>query len=202
MTEPEGLAAALLAITQHAERIGVLDGREDAHHREITGRLTDLQTAMSGLRDVLADQAEALAGLADLDRRVAAIAGRLASIAPEDGGGGGPDGDLPAPSVRWWKLAAGDREDALARLAGWVEQIYRPFYGHVSASLGGCWQAHLLCLFTLDWLSELWAVLYLQPSRTARTLAGQAEFQTRILPAAADLMALETARCKHGAGGA
>src|ERR1022692_3309665 len=198
MTEPEGLAAALLAITQHAERIGVLDGREDAHHREITGRLTDLQTAMSGLRDVLAAQA----GLADLDRRAAAIAGRLASIAPEDGDGGSPDGYLPAPSVRWWKLAAGDREDALARLAGWVEQIYRPFYGHVSASLGGCWQRHLLCLFTLDWLSELWAVLYLQPSRTARTLAGQAEFQTRILPAAADLMALETARCKHGAGGA
>jgi hypothetical protein len=37
----------------------------------------------------------------------------------------------------------------------------------------------------------------LQPRRTASTLAGQAEWQTRLLTAAAGQMAAETARCEH-----
>ena len=45
-----------------------------------------------------------------------------------------------------------------------------------------------LCLFVLDWLSELHASLYLQPRRTPPMLSGQAEWQTRYLPAAAELM--------------
>jgi hypothetical protein len=40
-------------------------------------------------------------------------------------------------------------------------------------------------------------VLYLQPTRTTGTLAGQAEWQTRLLTAVAEQMAAETARCEH-----
>jgi hypothetical protein len=40
-------------------------------------------------------------------------------------------------------------------------------------------------------------VLYLQPARTTGTLAGQAEWQTRLLTAAAEQMAAETSRCEH-----
>ena len=42
-------------------------------------------------------------------------------------------------------------------------------------------------------------MLYLQPRRTASRLAGQAEWQTRLLAAAAEQMQRETTRCRHGA---
>ena len=63
--------------------------------------------------------------------------------------------------------------------------------------LAPCWPEHDLCLFVLDFLSELHSVLYLRPSRSAHTLADQAEFHLRILPAAAELMKAETTRCDH-----
>ena len=46
MTTPappaDAVTAALLQITQHAERLAVLDQREAAHYRQITERLTEL----------------------------------------------------------------------------------------------------------------------------------------------------------------
>ena len=80
----------------------------------------------------------------------------------------------------------------VTRLRGWVEHVYRPGYGHLAAGLADCWDQHPLCLYLLDWLSELWSVLYLRPARTAGTLAGQAEWHTRLLPAAASQLAQET----------
>ena len=44
---------------------------------------------------------------------------------------------------------------------------------------------------------ELWSLLYLAPDRTAGTIASQAEWQTRLLPALAEQMYLETTRCQH-----
>ena len=87
----------------------------------------------------------------------------------------------------------------VARLRGWVEQVYRPGYGHLAAALGPCWAAHDLCLYGLDILAGLWSVLYLQPGRDARLLSAQAEYQARILPALAAQLALETTRCGHAA---
>ena len=58
----------------------------------------------------------------------------------------------------------------------------------------------MLCLYTLDWLSELWSVLYLAPQRDGPILAAQAEWHTRLLPAAADQMAHEASSCDHGSG--
>jgi hypothetical protein len=34
----------------------------------------------------------------------------------------------PAPAARWWKLDGVERDQALARLRAWVEQVYRPGY--------------------------------------------------------------------------
>ena len=61
----------------------------------------------------------------------------------------GPDGDgyCPEPAPAWWKLAADDRQEPIARLRAWVEQVYRPGYGHLAAGLGPCWPAHDLCLY-------------------------------------------------------
>ena len=91
----------------------------------------------------------------------------------------------PVPPPRWWKLTGPDRDRAVDRLAAWVDQIYRPGYGWLAAALPACWREHPVCLYALDWLSELWSVFYLATERTAAGLAAQAEWQTRLLPAAA-----------------
>jgi hypothetical protein len=111
--------------------------------------------------------------------------------APEDPGGYQPD---PAPC--WWQLSPDARQEPVARLRAWVDQVYRPGYGHL-ATLGPCWPAHDLCLYALDIASALWSVLYLQPSRDPALLSAQAEYQARILPALAAQLATETTRCGH-----
>jgi hypothetical protein len=146
--------------------------------------------------------------IARLDRReadhFAALSGRLAEIAdlaaqlagtgPADGD---PGGYQPSPAPKWWKLTGEERQEAVARLRAWVEQVYRPGYGQLAATLGPCWETHDLCLYALDIAAELWSVLYLQDQRTAGLLSAQAEYQTRILPALAEQLMTETSRCGH-----
>jgi hypothetical protein len=103
----------------------------------------------------------------------------------------------PSTTPEFWRLDGPDRDASVARLRSWVEQIYRPGYGYLSRLLGDCWEQHPLCLYLLDWLSELWSVLYLQPRRTAGTLAGQAEWHVRLVAIAAEQMHRETTRCPH-----
>jgi hypothetical protein len=200
------LTAVLLQITAHAERLAVLDEREATHHQQTTGRLAELARQLTSTGDRLgevlataASQAAVLGSLDGLDQQVAALADRLALLVTGQDNGDSPDGDSyrPPPAPRWWKLSGEEREAALARLRAWVEQVYRPSYGHLAAALGPCWDRHPLCLFGLDWLMELWSALYLTPERDTSGLAGQAEWQIRLLPALAEQMHLETTRCQH-----
>ena len=108
-----------------------------------------------------------------------------------------PDSYQPEAAPAWWQLDPQDRQAPIARLRAWVEQVYRPGYGHLAATLGPCWQAHDLCLYGLDILAGLWSVLYLQPQRTAGLLSAQAEYQARLLPALAAQLMTETTRCGH-----
>jgi hypothetical protein len=194
----------LLQITQHAERLAVVDQREADHAREIKDRLDELarELAVTGERvdsvyDVSARQATLLETLNGLDEQVATLTGRLTEIAADrkSDENGEPYQLVPAP--RWWKLDGAEHEEALARLRAWVEQVYRPGYGHLAATLAPCWDQHPLCLYGLDWLMELWSALYLTSERTPGTLASQAEWQTRLLPALAEQLHLETTRCEH-----
>jgi hypothetical protein len=57
-----------------------------------------------------------------------------------------------------------DRTEAIARLTVWVEQIYAPCYRHLAGMLADCWRQHDLCLFILDFVSELHRPLYVRPS--------------------------------------
>jgi hypothetical protein len=136
--------------------------------------------------------------LDDHEGRLTRMTGRL--LAMERLLEGEPDqaGYSPVAAPRWWLLPGPARTDALDRLAAWVDQVYSRSYGHLARNLAACWPEHALCLFVLDFLSELHSVLYLRSTRSARTLADQAEFHLRILPAAAELMRAETARCDHG----
>lgn len=142
----------------------------------------------------LADHAEQLT---DLTGRIDDTGTRLLAI--EQYFHGEPDKTAysPVPAPRWWMLTAAERAAALDRLAAWVDKVYLTSGGHLARMLAPCWPEHDLCLFVLDFLSELHSVLYLRPTRSARTLADQAEFHLRILPAAADLMKAETTRCDH-----
>jgi hypothetical protein len=194
MPEPEALAAALLQLSAHTEKLAELDAREAEHSAEIGDRVAALTSLASAMRRTLEDQGDILAGVKDLDSRLLEIAARIDDLALAD------DADLgyqPARAPRFWQLHGEPREEAIGKLRAWVEQIYQPGYGQIAATLGACWDQHPFCLYALDWLSELWSVLYLQPRRTTGNLAGQAEWQTRLLTAAAEQMAAETARCEH-----
>ena len=193
MTADSGLSAALLQISQHAERIGGLDTREAEHYRHIETTLAGMGSAVDGLRGTVAGHGEILASLDGLGENVAELAGQVAALLPPNPG----PGYQPIPAVQWWRCTREDRDKAVTRLRAWVEQVYRPFYGHLAAMLGGCWEEHPLCLVNLDWLSELHSVLYFQPVRSASLLSAQAEFSSRIMPAVAEQFRAETSRCTH-----
>ena len=152
---------------------------------------------ISALADQLAACGEQLT---QLDAREAAHYTALTALltalaAPTPGED--PGGYQPGPPPRWWTLTPGDRQEPIARLRGWVEQVYRPGYGHLAATLGPCWASHDLCLYGLDILAGLWSALYLQPRRTPALLSAQAEYQARILPALAAQLVTETNSCGH-----
>jgi hypothetical protein len=193
----DGFDAALRQLAETGERLAILDAREAEHFRAIGERLAKLGTLVTGLGSAIQDQAALLAALQGLDEQVAVLAAQLADILPAGDGDGEAGFYRPPPAPRWWKLAGQAREEALAKLAGWVEQVYRPGYGQLAATLGPCWGDHPLCLYALDIASELWSVLYLQAKRNPPMLSAQAEYQTRILPALAEQMMTETQRCGH-----
>jgi len=177
MTSNAPVAAALDQLAAHHERLTQLDDRETGHFTTLSERLAELTDLITSIGRNLEGDAAVLARFEALDRRVADLAAQLAP----DLGSYQPD---PAPA--WWKLAAAERHEPITRLYAWIEQVYRPGYGHLAAALGPCWPSHDLCLYGLDILSSLWSVLYLQRSRNARLLSAQAEYQARLLPALAE----------------
>jgi len=193
--EPDGLTAVLLQLAALTQKLAELDQRQTGDARDLTQRITTVASLVDQLKDTTASHAQTLAALDGLDRQVA----DLAKAAASDGGGNAP-GYQPSAAPKFWKLDGPARDQAISKLRAWVEQVYRPGYGHLAASLGECWEQHPLCLYILDWLSELWSVLYLAPGRTAGTLAGQAEWHTRLLTAAAEQLTRETRGCAHGTG--
>jgi hypothetical protein len=180
MTSTDPTTAIVDQLAAHAEQLTRLDAREAEHHAAASGRLAELT-----------DQAAATGRT--VDEHAAALARLTAPSQP----GPGADRYHPEPAPAWWTLAAAERREPVARLRAWVEQVYRPGYGHLAVTLGPCWPGHDLCLYGLDILSELWSVLYLQPSRTAGLVSAQAEYQARILPALADQLRAETSGCGH-----
>jgi hypothetical protein len=198
------ITGVMLQITQHAERLALLDQREATHFRETASRLADLARTLAetsnraeASHEAAARQSALLDTLDGLDQQVGALAARLTLITAAEANDASGEKYQPVPAPRWWKLDETERKEALGRLRAWVEQIYRPGYGHLAAALGPCWDQHPLCLYGLDWLMELWSVLYLTPERQPSALASQAEWQTRLLPALAEQLYLETTRCEH-----
>src|SRR5579862_3903063 len=194
MMTSDPIPAILLQLAAHDELISQLDAREASHLTTLAERLDEITGLVTGIGGTLHDHAAALARLEDLDRQVTDLA---AQLAPDTAAGPDPDRYRPGPAPTWWKLTIAERQQPISRLRAWVEQVYRPGYGHIAATLGPCWASHDLCLYGLDILADLWAVLYLQPRRNAGLLSAQAEYQARILPALAAQLMTETSRCGH-----
>jgi hypothetical protein len=197
--EPESITAVLLQLADIGQKLAALDQRQASDSRHFQERVAALAVTVNDLKGEAASHAEALAALDSLESRIAALAqqagdGKTASEGAES------RAYEPSAAAQWWKLDGPERDQAIAKLRAWVEQVYRPGYGYLASGLGECWEQHPLCLYVLDWLSELWAVLYLRPGRTAGTLAGQAEWHTRLLTASAEQLGRETKGCRHSAG--
>jgi hypothetical protein len=184
--DDSGLTAALLKITEHAERLGQLETGVAANLDECRIATAGLGGAVTDLRALVQQQGQLIDALSAL----------VAKVVPPDADDS--PGYKPQPPVHWWKISGDDRRKAVDHLAAWVEQIYRPFYGHLAAGLGDCYQDHPLCLVGLDIVSELHSVLYFN-ERTVTLLSAQAEYTTRILPAFADQFRAETTKCAHRA---
>jgi len=182
--DDSGLTAALLTLTQHAERLGQLEGTVAANLEQCEIATEGLTGAVGDLRAIVEQQGQLIDALSQL----------VASIAPADGDDG--PGYKPRPPVHWWKISGDERQRAVDHLAGWVDQVFRPHYGHLAAGLAACWQDHPLCLVGLDVASELHSILYFN-KRTASLLAAQAEFQIRTLPVFAEQWRTETSKCTH-----
>lgn len=185
MSTPDpGLTAALLKITEHTGRIALLE-------KTVADNLSNCEVEAAGFSGAVLDLralVEAQGQLLDsLDQIVKALVPLEAD---------GPKPYQIRPSVHWWSVKADKRQKAIEHLAAWVDRVYRPHYGHLAVLLAPCWADHELCLVNLDWLSELHSVLYFN-KRTQALLAAQAEYHTRILPATAELMRAETAKCPH-----
>jgi hypothetical protein len=191
MTSNDPITAALTQLAAHDERLTQLDARETGHFTTLSARLAELADLITGIGRTLDGDAPVLARFEALDRQVTDLAAQLTRHRAD------PDGYHPDPAPAWWKLAAADRHEPITQLRAWVEQVYRPGYGHLAAALGPCWPSHDLCLYGLDILSSLWSALYLQPERTTGLLSAQAEYQARLLPALAEQLRAETNRCGH-----
>lgn len=150
--------------------------------------LAEIREQVTGLRIARADDQTRIA---DLTVALQRVAGQRRSDRKD---GEQDDGYEPVPAPRWWQLTGEKRADAIGRLRAWVATVFRPGYGHLARQVGPCWEQHGLCLYLLAWLSELHAAIFLAPERP---LASEADWHTRLLPAAAAQMAAETSGCDH-----
>ncbi|MDA8323386.1 MAG: hypothetical protein M0030_26735 [Actinomycetota bacterium] len=196
-TASQPLTAVLLQISELAQQVAGLDRRQEAAARDLSERLDTLAPLAGDLAALRGEHAQAVTAIADLGQQVTDLTASRGGADADGGGKEEEEGYRPVPAPALWKPDDPGLEEAVTRLRAWVSQVYRPGYGHLAAALPACWDQHPLCLYLLDWLSELWSVLYLQPGRTPATLAGQAEWHTRLLPAAAALMTAEARRCHH-----
>jgi hypothetical protein len=103
----------------------------------------------------------------------------------------------PVPPPRWWELEGREREQAINLLREWVTTVFVPGYEQLADDIGTCWPEHPACLFILDWLSEWHKYLYLRDHRTAGQLGAMAEWTTRFMPVAVQMLQDITRNCRH-----
>jgi hypothetical protein len=186
MTTDDQDDAVLLELAEHRGKLAAIEDRLGKVGRALLHSNAEAATVSETLR-----------GLQGIEQNVADLDARVRNLAARPGASS--EGYEPVPTVQWWKISDEEREEAITRLRYWAGRIFVPGYGKLAAMLPPCWDRHEFMLYTLDWLAELWSVLYLTDERTASTVAAQGEFQTRLLSAACEQLATEARECGHQA---
>jgi hypothetical protein len=140
--------------------------------------------------------------LAELGALLSQISSRITEIKHSAGPGGGKaegkstgeDSYEVNQAPPWWQPGHERTAATTARLTDWVEEVYRPGFGHLGKMLGQCWDRHPLCIAYLDTLHEAWCLLYI-PQRDPKMVFAQLDWLTRPLLQAAEVMATETGPC-------
>jgi hypothetical protein len=130
MTGNDPITAIVDQLAAHAEQLTRLDTREAGHHAAASSQIAELAGQAASIGRIVQEHAAAL--------------GQLTTPSPT---GRDTDGYHPEPAPAWWKLTAETRQEPIARLRAWVEQVYRPGYGHLAAGLGPCWPS-TTCAYT------------------------------------------------------
>ena len=192
--------AAVMRLTDLAAKVERVD---QISTRRLDDLARDCATAMqqiTGLREELGT----LGGRADgIEQRLAEVSALLEHVSGQIGALTTPDakpqdsseGYQVNPAPPWWKPTSQRCQDTTARLADWVEEVYRPVFGYLAGPLATCWAEHPLCLAYLDTLHEAWCLLYLT-GRDPKMVFAQLDWLTRPLLQAAEVMATETRSCR------
>jgi len=200
----DGTLAALLRLTDLAAKVEQVEHSGTARAQELARDCAAAQEQITGLRGELGT----IGGRADaIDRHLTEVSGLLAhmseQVAALTARASQPKEDSgPAyqvnPAPPWWKPGDERCQDAVTRLADWVDEVYRPVFGYLGGLLAPCWPQHPLCLVYLDALHEAWCLLYL-PERDPKMVFAQLDWLTRSLLQAAEVISNETRACRdHG----
>lgn len=199
-SQEEGTVAAVLRLTDLAAKV---ERVEHTSARRLDELARDCATAMqqvTGLREELGS----LGGRADgIEQRLADVSALLehmsgqidALTTPDQKSRGNTTTYQVNPSPPWWRPADDRCQDTAARLADWVQEVYRPVFGYLADLLAPCWAQHPLCLAYMDTLHEAWCLLYI-PGRDPKMVFAQLDWLTRPLMQAAEVMATETRTCR------
>lgn len=208
--QPDQLMEAVLKLTGLASQVERVEQSTRQRFDELAAACAEALAQVTAARQ----EAGNLAGRADgIERKLAELGALLSQMSSritemnDPGGPGGgqkkgnSDGEASyevnqAPP--WWQQ---DNEQTIAtaeRLRDWVNEVYRPGFGHLGKMLGDCWDRHPLCIAYLDTLHEAWCLLYI-PTRDTKMVFAQLDWLTRPLLQSAEVMATETRPClQHG----
>ena len=184
--DDSGLTAALLTLTQHAERLGQLETGVAANLQQCEMATEGLAGAIADLRTLVEQQGQLIEALSQL----------VAELVPPDDDDG--PGYKPRPPVHWWKLerrraAKGRRRTwprGSSRFTGRTTATWPPGWAPAGRTTRCAWSASTSCPSCTASCTS---------SRSARhaLLSAQAEYTTRILPAFAEQFRAETSKCTH-----
>jgi hypothetical protein len=166
----------------------------------LIGLVSELRTEVNELSGRVRAQGEVLAAMEGLTSTVHGLAETAADLQlkveldddPKD------KGYKPQHNPRWWDLGPTEKAAEIGRIRGWLTDIASVFLG--TKGFPGCVLEHDVTVLYLDAACELWKVLWLPESRSAKSVAGQCEYLGRVWPTIRAEVIRLTNGCDHQSG--
>jgi hypothetical protein len=205
---PDPLTEAVLKLTDLASQVERVEQSSRQRFQELAAACAEGLAQMTAARQEAETLGDRTGGverrLAELSALLSQMQTRLTEMGDASGPGGGkkPAGSDADAAYQvnqappWWEPGNERTVETVARLRDWVDEVYRPGFGHLGEKLAECWEQHPLCVAYLDVLREAWCLLYIPP-RDPKMVFAQLDWLTRPLLQAAEVMAAETRPCLH-----